>query len=548
MHVLRMMALLLILAAPLALAQQAMTTAHLAVQQKTTDHSHFKELRGPFATGEQVTEACLGCHRDAARQVMTTRHWTWDYTNASTGQRLGKKTMLNSFCIADRSNEAFCNACHVGYGWRDESFDFSSQRNVDCLVCHNTGDYAKIPGLAGHPAYTRMEYPAKSGKHVGPVDLAAVARAVGRSSRATCGACHFYGGGGDGVKHGDLDSSLVQPPRRLDVHMSAAGGNFTCATCHRTESHNVAGSRVEPTASDPHGPLVRGAKSTRNPATCQACHGDRPHREGPGAGLIGSLGRGMRLNDHGQMLACQSCHVPRFASGGVATKMQWDWSTAGKLDAAGRPFVQRDEQGRVIYDSKKGDFVLGEHVVPDYLWFNGRVDYTLVSDRIDPTSVVAINRYAGQPGEAASRIWPVKRFRGKQPYDLEHLTLLVPHTAIPDDTALWYNFDWQKALIAGTAAAGQPYSGRYGFVDTEMLWPITHMVPPKEGALHCTACHARDGRLQGVAGIYLPGQHRAAWLDRTGLTLAGFTLLAVLLHGGLRVFSACRRRRGVGHE
>ncbi len=35
---------------------------------------------------------------------------------------------------------------HVGYGWKDDTFDFSSQENVDCLVCHDTtGAYHKDP-------------------------------------------------------------------------------------------------------------------------------------------------------------------------------------------------------------------------------------------------------------------------------------------------------------------------------------------------------------------------------------------------------------------
>jgi hypothetical protein len=32
--------------------------------------------------------------------------------------------MRNGFCIGDRSNEAFCQSCHVDYGWKDASFDF----------------------------------------------------------------------------------------------------------------------------------------------------------------------------------------------------------------------------------------------------------------------------------------------------------------------------------------------------------------------------------------------------------------------------------------
>jgi octaheme c-type cytochrome (tetrathionate reductase family) len=324
--------------------------------------------------------------------------------------------------------------------------------------------------------------------------------------------------------------------------MGVDGGNFTCATCHKTESHRVAGSRISPTASDPHGAILRGEKTDRNPASCQACHGDAPHRTGPGTGLLGSLTRGDRLNAHTRTLACQTCHIPAFARGGVATKMFWDWSTAGTLDADGKPFQKKDEHGHVIFDSKKGDFRLAENVDPEYVWFNGRVDYTLKSDRIDPAQTVRINTFHGDAGEADARIWPVKRFRGKQPYDLEHLTLLIPHTATPDDTALWFNFDWDRALAAGTAAAGQPFSGRFGFVETEMLWPITHMVAPKEQALDCAECHSRDGRLKTVSGVYLPGRDHHLLLDRAGFGLAGLALLGVLGHGTLRIFTRQRRK------
>lgn len=82
----------------------------------TADHSRFAELQGPFKSGEEVTQACLQCHTEAAKQVMATRHWTWDYAHPQTGQRLGKKNMVNGFCIGIASNEAFCTSCHAGYG------------------------------------------------------------------------------------------------------------------------------------------------------------------------------------------------------------------------------------------------------------------------------------------------------------------------------------------------------------------------------------------------------------------------------------------------
>lgn len=516
------------------LAVLACLAAPVAAKHNTTaDHSKFEALAGPFDSGEAVTKACLACHNEAAHQVMQTRHWTWDYTHPKTGQRLGKKTMLNGFCIGDQSNEPFCQACHIGYGWKDASFDFNDATKVDCLACHHGGGYEKPHGLAGNPVVQRTEYPPGSGKFLEPVDLASIAQNVGATGRETCGACHYNGGGGDGVKHGDLDSSLNNPARALDVHMSPDGGNFTCSTCHESDQHAVAGSRSSMTAADAHPAMLRGKDSERNPATCQACHGDKPHTE--------SFVHAERLNKHTDTLACQSCHIPEFARGGVTTKMAWDWSTAGKMNDAGRPYKVKDDHGHPIYDSKKGNFVLGQNVRPEYLWFDGTVSYTLQGQAIDPSGVVSINTFHGTPGAADSRIWPVKVFRSRQPYDTVHKTLLVPHTAVPDESAFWYHFDWQKALTAGAAATGQPYSGEYGFVNTQMLWPITHMVAPKEDAVQCAECHADSGRLAGVEGVYLPARDAHPWIDRIGWLAAAAALAGVLLHALIRVLTHQRK-------
>jgi octaheme c-type cytochrome (tetrathionate reductase family) len=345
------------------------------------------------------------------------------------------------------SNEPFCNACHIGYGWKDDTFDFSKQENVDCLVCHDTtGVYKKAPGMAGHPAYKPIENPPGSGKFIQPVDLKKVAQAVGKTSRDTCGACHFFGGGGDGVKHGDLDSSLSSPSKELDVHMDAVGNDFTCATCHMTTGHQVPGSRYAPTAMDKIGPRMRGKPDAGNPTTCQACHGDRPHPVK--AAQLNN--HGDKLNDHARIIACETCHTPSFARGGVPTKMSWDWSTAGKLTPEGKPFVTKDDKGHVIYDSRKGDFVLSENVVPGYTWFNGTVKYTLLTDKIEMIDgVIHINSFAGSPDDGKSMIWPVKVFRGSQPYDPVNQTLVVPHTTGSDDTGYWKNFNWEKAITTG---------------------------------------------------------------------------------------------------
>ncbi len=482
--------------------------AEPATADKNSDHNTMKELKVAFKTGPEVTKACLGCHKDAARQIQRTKHWTWEYLNPSSGQRLGKRYVINNFCVAAASNYAACTSCHVGYGWKDENFDFSSQENVDCLVCHDTtGEYIKPSGLAGHPAYKTMEIPPGSGHFVKPVDLRRIAQKVGKTSRDTCGTCHFYGGGGDGVKHGDMDSSLAAPGRHLDVHMDATGADFTCAKCHMTTGHEVPGSRYSPTAidkDDSHVPgkvdnYNPGSWDNTNPGTCQACHGNEPHATEVAV-----------LNKHGGKLSCQVCHIPAMARGGVATKMTWDWSTAGKMGQDGNPMQTMDAKGRVIYDSKKGNFTLGENVAPEYVWFNGQVKYTLLGDKVDKTSgITPINRFEGSPNDGKSVIWPVKVFRGVQPYDPVNKTLVIPHTTGVDDASYWKNFNWEKAISAGMATVGAPFSGKVDFVRTEMTWPINHMVAPKEDSLACKECHTKGGigRMKGLQGLQLVPDH-----------------------------------------
>ena len=211
-----------------------------------------------------------------------------------------------------------------------------------------------------------------------------------------------------------------------------------------------------------------------------------------------------KLNDHTDKVACQACHIPKYARGGVATKMSWDWSTAGKMAPDGKPLIKKDTKGHVIYTAAKGDFVLGENVVPDYLWFNGKVRYTLRSDPVEKSAYpVRVNRFEGSAGDGKSLIWPVKIMRGKQAYDPVNKTLAVLHMAGTDDAAFWTNFNWEKSVAVGMASVGAPFSGKVDFVSTESTWPITHMVAPGKEALRCTTATLRR-RLEKVRHLYRP--------------------------------------------
>jgi len=501
----------------------------------TADHSKFEILKKDFASGPEVTEACLSCHTEADDQVMHSIHFTWEYDHPKTGQLLGKRHVINAFCGNVAGNEPRCTSCHAGYGW-DDMKQSPQQQSVtpDCLVCHDrSGQYTKTATGAGMPPLDPVKPGTKTitGADAWPVDLAKAARSVGRPGRENCGQCHFYGGGGDNVKHGDLSSALYQPALEVDVHMSPQGQNMVCSDCHVSNQHAWAGSRYDVTAADTEGPGM--PHQRRDVATCQSCHGTEPHPV--------SL-KGVKLNDHTDKLACQTCHIPEFARGGVATKMVWDWSTAGKMGDDGKPltiegYTQGDGKHRHTYLATKGDFVWEENLEPLYAWFNGQVEYTTGDQTIDPTRVVEVNRIAGGPQDGQSRIWPFKRLDGRQAYDAGLNHLAYSHVWGPTtDTAFSTNFDWGKAIAAGMAAAGVEYSGEYGFVDTHMYWPVTHMVAPAEQALDCAECHAKDGRLAGIAGVYMPGRQPFSTAGILGLALIAATVLALGIHAIGRLF------------
>ena len=503
----------------------------------TADHSKFEILQQEFISGPDVTKACLSCHTEASSQIHDSIHWKWEYENPSTGQMLGKRTVINAFCGNVASNEPRCTSCHAGYGWDDmRKAPPSEPEAVDCLVCHaDTALYSKFPTKAGHPLYEPTPW---KGKMKQPPNLSKAAQSVKNPQRQNCGSCHYFGGGGDGVKHGDLDSSLNAPAKELDVHMQKDGLNMACTACHSGSGHQWPGSRykgdAKPTTMTNQGKETKTAKIRKldqmaglmeQTASCESCHSERPHK--------GDALMGIKLNDHTDTVACQTCHIPEFARGGVATKTLWDWSTAGKLKD-GKPFSIKDDHGHATYLSTKGDFKYEENVQPHYAWFNGDYTYKLIDDKIDPTKPVELNALHGSADDGKSRIWPFKLMETRQAYDTESNQLLYNHVFGKDDTALWTNFDWDKSLQAAMDYIDKPYSGKYAFADTIMYWPITHMVAPSKEAVKCQECHSKNGRLEGVTGIYMPGRDSFKWLDIIGYLAFGLTILGVLLHGLMR--------------
>jgi octaheme c-type cytochrome (tetrathionate reductase family) len=460
--------LLIVIVIPLAIfwprEAQSKDDPQAALSTPVTHTSHTNLMNGPYNTPQEVTEACLECHPDAATELMKTTHWTWESQPVSVADRpepvtVGKMNQINNFCIGVQGNQKKCMSCHTGYDWQEDAdwindaqYDFNNELNVDCLVCHaDTAAYAK--GDYGNPAEG--------------IDLVAAARSVRTPTRDNCGKCHFDGGGGNGVKHGDLDESLYFPTENLDVHMGRL--NLQCIDCHTTEDHQILGRMIAD-------------NYTINPeeqVSCTDCHNPEPHED-------------ERLNTHLQSVACQTCHIPSFALKDP-TKTNWDWSTAG----------QDIPDDHYTYLKIKGNFIYEKNVQPTYTWFNGNLSYRyLLEDKIDPQKVTYINIPAGSIDDPNAKIFPFKIHTANQPYDTGYNYLLQPITA--GDNGYWTNFDWDNSFRLAESVMGLKYSGGYDFAETWMYWPTTHMVQPKENALQCTDCHSPEGRLDWQALGY-PG-------------------------------------------
>jgi hypothetical protein len=224
--------------------------------------------------------------------------------------------------------------------------------------------------------------------------------------------------------------------------------------------------------------------------------------------------------------------------------MWWDWSKAG-LKKDGKPYAKKDEFGKPMYDTKKGDMRWEKNVKPEYAWYNGSIKHLTVKDTIDPSQTVKLNEPAGSPNDENSRIFPFKVHRGIQPYDKVNKTMVIPHLfpkGKDDKEAYWKKYDWGEAIAYGMKYTGLPYSGEYDFVETSYVFPITHMVAPKDHVVNCNECHNReDSRLANLAGFYMPGRDRFKILDIVGWAVILVSLGGVVLHGLGRFLSNGRR-------
>lgn len=480
---------------------QQLKESRLQKEKPGADHSHFSQLQVKFERPQDVTLACIGCHNERHTEVMNTVHWRWlrdEYMEDKGVVSLGKRNILNNFCVSVSGSEGSCSRCHIGYGYDSKDFDFTKEENIDCLACHdNSGKYEKEVEAAG--------YPKKD------LDLAYISQHVGLPKKENCGNCHFEGGGGNNTKHGDLETALLTSDRDVDVHMAANGGNMECIDCHEAKNHIIKGRSYSSSSMD------------KNRLYCEDCHTNVPHKDNI-------------INEHTAKVACQTCHIPIYAKVNK-TKTFWDWSKATKLKN-GEPYHFDDEDGNHTYLSEKGEFKWERNLKPEYVWFNGTAKHYLIEDTIKEIPLV-LNPLGGNYKDLKAKIYPTKIMRTIQPYDpvQKKLVSFKLWDKEKGNNSLWKDFNWAKAIDSGMKYLNLPWSGQYDFIETQSYWLTNHMVAPKEKTVKCNECHTRsNGRLENIKDMYLPGRDFNPTIDRIGIALIILTFFGVATHSAIRIY------------
>ena len=167
-------------------------------------------------------------------------------------------------------------SCHAGYGWEEgEKSDHSPVEKMWTAL--------PVTQTLARMAKALMAILLKV------LTCSAAAKSVRLPTRENCGKCHFDGGGGNGVKHGDLDESLYFPDENLDIHMGGEA-DMQCIDCHVTTDHQILGRMLADNYTiDP-----------QEQVSCEQCHVDQKHED-------------ERINTHLSAVACQTCHIPAIA-------------------------------------------------------------------------------------------------------------------------------------------------------------------------------------------------------------------------------------------
>ncbi|TDA66923.1 MAG: hypothetical protein D9V47_11390 [Clostridia bacterium] len=437
------------------------------------------------ANGYAGANTCLTCHPQAGEELLDTAHYrlvdygaaTKDFNGGSYDLPAG---MANRFCgfpagaagiswaylatsnttgQADTLNS--CGKCHVTLGttgppnFMADTPDPAEKEKLDCLICH----------AEKYPA-RRVEYvdtpQGKAGVFtLDPEEAYAAALTVGPTNTEICMRCHEH------AMQGEKYKRMTPFTPATDVH-AAAG--MECTDCHTVQNHKIAKGQAATDLVDNDLPEVE--------VSCAKCHTPAPHQN-----QTGEL-----LNEHAQVLACESCHVPDTAFS------LYDWSKMVLNPETGyyEPTITH-EPGKIAWR-----------------WFNGTG--TAMANALSSKGLV----YPGQKGNPPEdKITPFRGFNSIMPVDKKNPFILLPfdlkmlkETGDPDAAVksamaspfmqMLYSQEMVPYLTKMAAEFNQrftpgPWSGEYMWAPMPMdaTLMINHAITA--GGRSCTGCHSEKG-------------------------------------------------------
>lgn len=407
---------------------------------------------------------CLSCHSSQAAAMAGSVHYKWEgaYSEITNkpGQTGGKlNTAMNTFCINTLGNWNGCGTCHVGAGAKPGTVADATQ-NIDCLICHQK-EYKRVRN-----ATTGLFEP-DTAKMTITMDQAV--QTVHKPVKANCLQCHAKGGGGDGLKRGDL--SLINgttSDRNFDVHMATTGAKLVCQSCHTYTNHQVKGRGVDLRPTDAAGEIG---------CATSTCHSNKA--------TLTSGHTTTAINTHLKRVACQTCHIP--VAGKKAADAVYDPITGFGDQATEYDRTWVTPEWSVANNRWEPTVHKANNIKPAYLFWDGT---SWVSDLNDVATIDSItgnykiSRPNGGINTPNTKIYPFKYKTSMQPRHIATGKLIALNTSVYFKTA-----DVAAAIQSGLTNMGLNATDAYDFVKTDEYLLLTHTVSPKEAALQCTACH-----------------------------------------------------------
>lgn len=421
---------------------------------------------------------CIACHTQAGNHVLNSVHGSWlgdtpDVVNIA--GPAGKWGASNNYCTDPELADYACLRCHVSLVGPPT---LATATDMDCLACHqNAYDATFVPSsplqktscVDGSTKTYLIPVKEADGKyHKYPrydlmpagATMIEMARTVHLPDNESCLViCHTDAGGGDGIKRGDLDSAMVDPPVVLDVHLSSAGvARMTCVDCHAAVNHQIPG----------RGNDLRPTDTGATMRKCVDCHVGMDS-----GGGHASAGRRSEPDRHVARVDCTACHISSYGDG-VPTEMTRDWR-GPKWSAGGC-----EGQGAWVGTTTKGS-----GVIPEYRFWTGQ---SWVYDRNgteglspDPDDIGML-RFSYPIGDINNgKLYPFKVHTSWNPVDNDtNMTSF-------DVLEMFMTGCYDDAAQSGLDFIGE--AGPYTWKNTKAYQLITHGIGPAADANDCTKCH-----------------------------------------------------------